>query len=116
MLIQCDLDLYVASGGYDPSMRSLYLRDRLFLNQGKGDFVLGLPNTTDLRDASEQSVRPILTGMGISIFLLVVVGSRKVSVTPNSRLLVNQAGSFLIKLKIGSSINQGRIGKFCGME
>ena len=90
-----DLDLYVASGGYDPSVRSLYLRDRLFLNQGAGDFVLGLPNTPDLRDASGAVCAADFDRDGdLDLF----VGGRlvpgKYPVTPNSRLLVNHAGVF----------------------
>ena len=90
-----DLDLYVASGGYDPAVRSLYLRDRLFLNQGKGEFVLGLPNTPDLRDASGAVCAADFDRDGdLDLF----VGGRlvpgKYPVTPNSRLLVNQGGVF----------------------
>ena len=90
-----DLDLYVASGGYDPSVRSLYLRDRLFLNQGAGNFVLGLPNTPDLRDASGAVCAADFDRDGdLDLF----VGGRlvpgKYPVTPNSRLLVNHMGVF----------------------
>ena len=67
-----DLDLYVASGGYDPAVRSLYLRDQLFLNQGKGEFVLGLPNTPDLMMQVERFVQLTLIEMAISTFLWAV--------------------------------------------
>ena len=90
-----DLDLYVASGGYDPSVRSLYLRDRLFLNQGTGDLVLGLRNTPDLRDASGAVCAADFDRDGdLDLF----VGGRlvpgKYPVTPKSRLLENQGGVF----------------------
>ena len=35
-----DLDLFVVSGGYSPRVSPLYLRDRLFLNDGKGTLSL----------------------------------------------------------------------------
>ena len=90
-----DLDLYVASGGYDPAVRSLYLRDRLFLNQGKGEFVLGLPNTPDLRDASGAVCAADFDRDGdLDLFVGGRVVPGKYPVTPNSRLLVNQGGVF----------------------
>ena len=90
-----DLDLYVTSGGYDPGVRSLYLRDRLFLNQGKGDFVLGLPNTPDVRDCSGTVCAADFDRDGdLDLF----VGGRlvpgKYPQTPKSRLLLNQDGVF----------------------
>ena len=90
-----DLDLYVTSGGYDPTVRSLYLRDRLFLNQGKGDFILGLPNTPDVRDSSGPVCAADFDRDGdLDLF----VGGRlvpgKYPQTPKSRLLLNQGGVF----------------------
>ena len=90
-----DLDLYVVSGGYDPSVRSLYLRDRLFLNQGKGDFVLGLPNTPDLRDSGGTVCASDFDRDGdLDLFVGGRMVSGKYPVTPESRLLVNQGGVF----------------------
>ena len=95
-----DLDLYVASGGYDPAVRSLYLRDRLFLNQGKGEFVLGLPNTPDLVDASGAvCVNDFDRDGDLDLFVGGQVVPGKYPVTPNSRLLVNQGVFFQIRLK-----------------
>lgn len=90
-----DLDLFVASGGYDPNVRSLYLRDRLFLNQGQGDFVLGLPNTPDIRDASGPVCAADFDRDGdLDLF----VGGRfvpgKYPQGPKSRLLINQQGTY----------------------
>ena len=78
----------------DPSLRSLYLRDRLFLNQGKGNFVLGLPNTPDLRDASGAVCAADFDRDGILICLLEVVWFQESIPYPKSRLLVNQDGVF----------------------
>ncbi|MEC8420431.1 MAG: VCBS repeat-containing protein [Verrucomicrobiota bacterium] len=90
-----DLDLYVVSGGYDPSVRSLYLRDRLFLNQGEGDFVLGLPNTPDLRDAGGTVCAADFDRDGdLDLFVGGRMVSGKYPLTPESRLLVNQGGVF----------------------
>ena len=90
-----DLDLYVASGGYDPGVRSLYLRDRLFLNKGHGDFVLGLPNTPDIRDSSGPVCAADFDRDGdLDLF----IGGRLVPgeypKTPKSRLLLNFEGVF----------------------
>ena len=74
---------------------SLYLRDRLFLNQGEGDFVLGLPNTPDLQDAGGAVCAADFDRDGdLDLFVGGRIVPGKYPVTPNSRLLVNQAGVF----------------------
>lgn len=89
-----DPDLYVASGSYENDKNDLLLRDRLYRNDGKGNFSATdlLP---DLRDVGSV-VRPCdLDGDGV---LEILVGSR---VTPGdyptstpSRLLVMEDGRY----------------------
>jgi hypothetical protein len=89
-----DLDLYVASGSYENDVDSPLLRDRLYLNDGDGNFTKAdlLP---DLRDVGSV-VRPCdINGDGV---LEIFVGSR---VTPGeyptstaSRLLFQKDGRY----------------------
>ncbi len=93
-----DLDLYVASGGYanlEPT--STYLQDRIFINDGKGNFSLS-KNKLPLPAGSHSSVTQIdLNGDKLPDFF---VGARVIPgqypVIPQSQLLLNQGnGRFL---------------------
>ncbi|MFP6887857.1 MAG: FG-GAP-like repeat-containing protein, partial [Opitutales bacterium] len=91
-----DLDLFVVSGGFDPRPKPLYLRDRLFLNDGKANFKLSLGGTPNLRDSGGPVTATDFDRDGdLDLF----VGSRVVRTryptTPNSRLLRNDAGKFV---------------------
>ncbi len=91
-----DLDLYVVSGGYHPGVSSLYLRDRLFLNDGKGAFTLGLPNTPDLRDSGGSvSACDFDRDGDLDLFVGGRVTRGQYPEVPGSSLLQNEGGKFV---------------------
>ena len=93
-----DLDLYVASGGYaNLEATSTYLQDRIFINDGKGNFTLS-KNKLPLPAGSHSCVTQIdLNGDKLLDFF---VGARVIPgqypQVPQSQLLLNQGnGRFL---------------------
>lgn len=93
-----DVDLYVASGGYaNLEATSTYLRDRIFLNDGKGNFTLSknkLPNP----NGSHSCVNKIdLNGDKLpDLFVGARVIPGQYPQVPQSQLLLNQGnGKFL---------------------
>ena len=90
-----DLDLFVASGGFDPRPKPLYLRDRLFLNDGKANFTLSLEGTPNLRDSSGPVAAADFDRDGdLDLFVGGRVVRTRYPTTPNSRLLRNDGGKF----------------------
>ncbi len=92
-----DLDLYVVSGGVECEPGDALLRDRLYINDGKGKF-----------DRAAADALPDVTDSGGSVCaadfdrdgdLDLFVGGRsipgKYPLSPHSRLLENRAGRFL---------------------
>lgn len=93
-----DLDLYVASGGYaNLEATSIYLQDRIFINDGRGNFTLSknkLPNP----NASHSCVTQIdLNGDKLpDLFVGARVIPGQYPQVPQSQLLLNQGnGKFL---------------------
>ncbi|HAW97363.1 MAG TPA: hypothetical protein DCX67_02400 [Opitutae bacterium] len=90
-----DLDLFVVSGGYSPRVPSLYLRDRLYLNDGKGGFAIGLANTPNLRDSGGPvSACDFDRDGDLDLFVGGRLTRGSYPDTPGSRLLVNRGGVF----------------------
>ncbi len=93
-----DLDLYVVSGSVecDPTGKSsVLLRDRLYRNDGQGEFSIALQATPDIRDSGSVVCAADVDRDGdLDLF----VGGRSVPgrypETPSSRLLVNDDGTF----------------------
>ena len=90
------LDLYVVTGGVAGGAGDETLRDRLYLNDGKGHFTPAPRETLpDLRDSGSTIVAADLDRDGdLDLF----VGGRSIPgrypLTPNSRLLRNDSGRF----------------------
>jgi len=91
-----DLDLYVVSGGFDPRPKPLYLRDRLYLNDGKGDLTLDLDGTANIRDSGGPVAAADFDRDGdVDLFVGGRVVRGRYPTTPNSRLLRNDNGKFV---------------------
>ena len=91
-----DSDLYVVSGGYnDYSARDAALQDRLYINNGKGDFTLAadrLPEMLVSKSCVASSDYDQDGDMDLFIGGRVIPG--QYPVTPESFLLENNAGKF----------------------
>ena len=91
-----DLDLVLVSGGVECEPNDESLRDRLFLNDGQGNFTRAAASQVpDVRDSGSVAAAADYDRDGdLDLF----VGSRCVPgrfpETPHSRLLENQAGNF----------------------
>jgi hypothetical protein len=106
-----DLDLYVASGGYEFADNDPLLQDRIYLNDGKGNFTLkvsALPNmliSTGVVKASD------INGDG---FMDLFVGGRMVPgmypSTPQSKILINDGKGVFSDLTSAYAAELNQIG------
>ena len=90
-----DLDLYVSSGGNEFRIGSKYYQDRLYINNGRGDFKLSknLPTITE----STGAICPMDIDMDGDLDLF-VAGRQipsKYGFSPNSYILENKEGKFV---------------------
>ncbi len=103
-----DLDLYVASGGVECEAGDEVLRDRLYLNDGFGEFEDASDRLPDLRNSGSVVAACDFDRDGdVDLF----VGSRLVvaayPTTPESTLLLNEGGRFVdITDEVASGLKQ----------
>lgn len=89
------LDLYVASGGYDVSYQSPMQQDRLYINQGNGNFTRAKKALPKMLTSTKAIAAGDFTGNGLPDLF---VGGRLVPfhypMPPRSYLLRNDGGTF----------------------
>jgi hypothetical protein len=91
-----DLDLLLVSGGVECAANDPSLRDRLFLNDGKGSFSRPMPETLpDVRDSGSVAAAADFDRDGdLDLFIGSRVMPGRFPETPSSRLLENHQGAF----------------------
>lgn len=89
-----DLDLYVVSGGSEYLEGAPQLKDRLYLNDGKGNFTKA--ENLDLPSESGACIRPCDFDQDgdIDLFVGAKVVPQQYPKTPKNTLLVNENGKF----------------------
>ncbi|MCW2120378.1 VCBS repeat-containing protein [Flavobacterium sp. 7A] len=90
-----DQDLYVVSGSYEFDKTPKLLQDRLYLNDGKGQFKRAVKNLPELFSAGSVVVAADYDNDGdLDLFVGGRVVPNKYPYAPNSYLLINNKGVF----------------------
>ncbi|WP_034042067.1 VCBS repeat-containing protein [Wocania ichthyoenteri] len=101
-----DLDLYIATGNYSLPEKSSLLQDRLYINDGKGNFSKGkLPKMLTITKAI--ATNDFDNDGDLDLFVGGRVVSGKYPIAPESYLLENKNGTFVnVTLKKGAELQQ----------
>lgn len=105
-----DLDLYIVSGGYKWSAGSAKYQDRLYINDGRGDFKLKAEALPEIKSSGSCVIAGDYDRDGdLDLFVGARVKGREYPMTPQSYLLENRGGKFLDRSDILGK-NQGKLG------
>ncbi|MEM0518653.1 VCBS repeat-containing protein [Aequorivita flava] len=102
-----DLDLYLASAGYELDENSPLLQDRLFINDGNGNFTYKKEALPAMLVSSKSVVAADYDGDGdLDLFVGGNVVPRKYPLSPRSYLLKNENGIFKDATKENPSLKE----------
>ncbi|MCI5091058.1 VCBS repeat-containing protein [Phaeodactylibacter sp.] len=107
-----DLDIYVCSGGSEFNVGSPYYQDRLYFNDGKGQFTHAGSALPDLRTSTSAVAAADYDGDGdLDLFVGGRIDPGNYANTPISYLLENQNGYFKDVTAVNAAIlqNIGRV-------